>query len=118
MNAASLDRALLARILGLLGSSHDGEVIAAARQAERLRADAGLTWADIVTPRLPAPKRQNVGSASAAVGFVLQHADLLTEWEFNFARSVQRLKYPLSAKQVEVLERLVDKVNRTEARAA
>ena len=48
MNAVALDRDRIARVLGMLGSAHDGEVIAAARQAERLRAAAGLTWADIV----------------------------------------------------------------------
>jgi hypothetical protein len=49
---------------------------------------------------------------------VLDHEDALTEWECDFARSIRRLRYPPSPKQIEVLERLVDKVRRAEARAA
>ena len=36
------------KALGLLGSTHDGEVLNAARHAERLRADLDLTWADLI----------------------------------------------------------------------
>ena len=119
MTAATLDRERLSKLLGMLGSSHDGEVVAAARQAERLRAEAGLTWGEIVVPRLPPPpQRPNVRTVAAAAAFVLDHADALTPWERDFARSIQRLKYPPSPKQIEVLERLVDKVRRAEARAA
>jgi hypothetical protein len=102
----------------MLGSSHDGEALAAARQAERLRAEAGLTWPEIIIPRLPAPQRRNGATVAATVAFVLDHADILTEWERDFARSIRRLRYPPSPKQIEVLERLVDKVRRAEARAA
>lgn len=42
MNAI-VDRERIARVLGMLGSDHDGEVLAAARQAERLRRAARLT---------------------------------------------------------------------------
>ena len=70
-DAVVLDRDRLARVLGMLGSAHDGEIIAAARQAERLRADAGLTWTDIVIPRLSAPqRRQKVGPVADLVAFV------------------------------------------------
>ena len=116
MNAA-LDRDRLARVLGMLGSAHDGEVVAAARQAERLRADAGLTWNDIVIPRLPAPKRQNVASVADAIAFVLRHQTALTEWELSFAESIRQARYRLSEKQIEVLKRLVQKVQRAEMAA-
>ena len=42
------DATKLAKVLGLLGSSHDGEILAAVRQAERIRASLGLLWHDIV----------------------------------------------------------------------
>jgi hypothetical protein len=120
MTAATIDRGRLSKLLGMLGSAHEGEVVAAARQAERLRAEAGLTWAEIVIPRLPPPARQrrHVETIAEAVEFLLDHLDGLTEWECDFVRSIQRLKYPPSPKQIEVLERLVDKVRRAEARAA
>src|SRR5262249_59752138 len=99
MSATTVDRARLVRVLGMLGSGDDGEVVAAARQAERLRADAGLTWAEIVLPRLPAPpRRQNVGTVAEVIRFVLQHADALTDWERDFARSVARQQSPLTPK--------------------
>src|SRR5947207_6671053 len=119
MIAATLDRDRLAKLLGMMGSAHDGEVVAAARQAERLRADAGLTWPEILVPRLPPPpQRQNVGTVAAAIDFVLEHEVVLTDWERGFVRDLRRFKYPLSPRQLEVLERLVEKVRRAEARAA
>jgi hypothetical protein len=120
MSAAALDRDRLSKLLGMLGSAHEGEVVAAARQAERLRAEAGLTWTEIVIPRLPPPARQrrHVETIAEAVEFLLGLLHVLTEWERNFVRSVGRLKSPLSAKQIEVLERLVEKARGAEARAA
>ena len=120
MNAAPLDRDRLAKLLGMMGSAHDGEVVAAARQAERLRADAGLTWHDIVLPALPSPRPQRRGAMTLgqAIQFVLDHEDALTAWESDFARSIKRQTSPLSPKQIGILERLVEKVRRAEARPA
>ena len=120
MNAAPLDRDRLAKLLGMMGSAHDGEVVAAARQAERLRADAGLTWHDIVLPALPSPRPQRRGAMTLgqAIQFVLDHEDALTAWESDFARSIQRQTSTLSPKQIGILERLVEKARRAEARAA
>src|SRR5947209_2773522 len=44
------DRRKLAKLLGLLGSDHDGEALAAARQAEGLRRRAGVSWSDVLQP--------------------------------------------------------------------
>ena len=41
-------RAKLVKVLGLLGSGHDGEILTASRQAERLRAERGRTWDDLI----------------------------------------------------------------------
>jgi hypothetical protein len=38
----------LAKILGLLGSAHDGEVLAAARQAQAYLAQRKLRWGDVL----------------------------------------------------------------------
>ena len=115
----TLDRGRLAKLLGLLGSDHDGEVVAAARQVERLRADAGLTWPEILVPRLPPPPHgRNVRTVADAIDFVIEHEVVLTDWERGFVRDLRRLKYPLSPRQLEVLERLIDKVQRADARAA
>jgi hypothetical protein len=53
MNRAQLEPATadrLAKILGLLGSDHDGERAAAAAKADQLIRGLGLTWRDIVAP--------------------------------------------------------------------
>ena len=38
----------LAKVLGMLGSAHDGEVVAAARRAEAMVRGARLTWRDVI----------------------------------------------------------------------
>jgi hypothetical protein len=116
---AALDRERLARVLGMLGSDHPGEVVAAARQAERLRADAGVTWAEIIVTALPRPTRRDaVETIADAIEFVLNHEDDLTHWERDFVRSISRQNCRPSPKQIEVLERLVEKVRRAAARTA
>ena len=119
MTGATLDRARLVKLCGMFGSDHAGERANAAAAADKLIHEAGLRWPDVLLPALPPPpQRPNVGTVPAAVAFVLDHEDALTEWECDFARSIGRLKYPLSAKQLEVLERLVEKARLAEARAA
>jgi hypothetical protein len=41
------DREKLVKILGMMGSDHDGEALNAARQAEQIRRRLGLTWEQI-----------------------------------------------------------------------
>lgn len=50
----SVDIEKLAKVLGLLGSTVDGEVLAAARQATEILRRADATWADVL--RLPATR--------------------------------------------------------------
>jgi hypothetical protein len=45
-------RSQLAKILGMLGSSHDGEVLSAARRVEKLRQKMGKTWGELLGIRL------------------------------------------------------------------
>jgi hypothetical protein len=46
----ALDRQRLARILGLTGSAHDGEALAAVRKANAQIVAAGMTWNEILQP--------------------------------------------------------------------
>jgi hypothetical protein len=50
-------RLRLARLLGMIGSDHDGEALNAARMADRLVREKGLTWDDVIAPVVcgPAP---------------------------------------------------------------
>jgi hypothetical protein len=104
-------RQRLARLLGMLGSDHDGEVLNAARLADRLVRSAGATWHDVVRPpAMPAPTDDDplrrFPSCVAACIFVLKRRDLLTEWERAFVPSVAECRRP-SPKQNAVLRKLV-----------
>jgi hypothetical protein len=103
-----LNRHRLARVLGLLGSAHDGEALAAARTAERMRRDAGATWREIVEPATPAAEWADEVEADPT-GFCLDRSELLTDWERHFLFSVRRQSYPLTTKQIRVLRRIVGK---------
>ncbi|MBV8537876.1 MAG: hypothetical protein JO128_19930 [Alphaproteobacteria bacterium] len=46
--AAKLDRVRLVKVLGMLGSRHDGEVLAAARLAQYMLGQAKMSWADLL----------------------------------------------------------------------
>jgi hypothetical protein len=45
-----IDRERLIKLLGLLGSDHNGEIASAGRMADALIRDAGVTWADVIGP--------------------------------------------------------------------
>jgi hypothetical protein len=47
---ALVDLQRLARVCGLFGSDHDGEALAAARQAEKIQKKASLTWEELLVP--------------------------------------------------------------------
>lgn len=119
MSTALLDRDRLAKLCGMFGSDHAGERANAAAAADKLIRDAGLRWPDVIFPALPPPPRPTpIHSVAEAVEFLLDHQDALTEWERGFVRSIATQKYSISAKQLDVLDRLVEKARRAEARAA
>src|SRR5689334_13442349 len=96
----------------------DGEVLSAARQAERLRHDAGAIWFDIVFPSLPSLEPPDPGvDPFGAADFCLDYRDtILTAWEVEFCRSVgiQAARGgQLTDKQIAVLRRCVAKCRLT-----
>jgi hypothetical protein len=119
MTAQHLDRERLAKLCGMFGSEHPGERANAAAAADKLIRSAGMRWPDIILPALPAPPgTRPVNGVADAIRFVLEHREALSEWELGFAESIRRARYRLSKKQIEILERLVEKARRAEARAA
>lgn len=48
---AKLDKKRLVKVLGMLGSRHDGEALNAARNAHAMLAQAGMTWAELLGVR-------------------------------------------------------------------
>jgi hypothetical protein len=105
VTAARLDR--LARMLGMLGAAHDGEVVAAARQTERLRREAGATWPELLAPPLPEPTDVRVfDGPDNLFDYLERFACALTPSERIFARSMRRWRRRPTDKQVAVLQRI------------
>jgi hypothetical protein len=111
---SALDRERLARLLGMLGSDHDGEALAAARMAERLRRQAGTTWFEILAS--PAPAQHGMPMPAAVAGMLglweLHERCCLSEWERDFlasAREWQRLPTP---RQLAVVLRTARRIAR------
>ncbi|HTY66990.1 MAG TPA: hypothetical protein VMH36_10075 [Alphaproteobacteria bacterium] len=68
--AAKLDRVRLVKVLGMLGSRHDGEVLAAARLAQYMLGQAKMNWADLLNVKPgeepePLPQEEDVQAAAA-----------------------------------------------------
>src|SRR3954462_2039623 len=106
----------LAKVLGMLGSDHDGEIAAAGRRAHAMVKGAGLTWNQVLAPANSPPESpyrpprrwRRPASASDAAALCLQWGEVLTDWETDFCRSLVG-RYRLSPKQSEVLNRIAAK---------
>ena len=105
----------LVKILGLLGSDHDGEVAAAGRRAHQLLQGAGLTWPEVIgqpppeSPHCPPRRWRRPATPSDAAAICLQWPEALSAWESEFCKSVLGRRR-ISPKQAEVLARVVGKV--------
>ena len=118
MNAASPElRDRLAKLLGLLGSDHDGEVAAAGRRAHKLLTEAKLTWHAVIAPppvvvNAPEPAQRRwrePRDTAATIAELLRWPEPQTAWELDFLRSVAG-RHSLTEKQEAVLERIFKKV--------
>ena len=97
----------LAKVLGMLGSAHEGERANAAAAADAMVKAAGLTW-----PFVLGVEARDL-DALARVESCLRHGGLATAWEREFlagiADALARGRR-LSAKQVAVLARIDGKI--------
>jgi hypothetical protein len=90
----------LARLLGMMGSSHDGEALNAARMADKFVRDHGLTWHQVVNVPIAVP-----GDAQQLARAILRdHCSSLNERELSFVYSMTRWRRPPTAKQRQWLE--------------
>jgi hypothetical protein len=103
----SLDRDRLAAVLGMLGSDHDGVILAAARQAERMRREAGCMWAEIIAPQQHQLPTRGI---EEQLRLCLEWLDFLNAWERGFVLSLRR-QSRLSEKQAAKLATITDKVD-------
>lgn len=87
--SSSIDYDLLASVLGLLGSNHDGEVLAAARAASEMMCRSGRDWRSIL------PRETLSPSGETAPGQFVEHpSNPFTE----------RLSPPVGASWIATLE--------------
>src|SRR3954462_8180152 len=107
----------LAKVLGMLGSDHDGEIAAAGRRAHAMVKGAGLTWDQVLAPANSPPEApyrpprrwRRPATPSDAAALCLQWPEVLTDWETDFCRSVAGQRQ-ISAKQAGVLARIIGKI--------
>jgi hypothetical protein len=108
---ALVDLQRLARVCGLFSSEHDGEALAAARQAEKIRKKMSLSWEELLVPsarqRTADPPPEDLTDWRWACHFCLERYHSLTSWEVDFVATVARYTKPPSAKQMIILRRLV-----------
>jgi hypothetical protein len=105
----------LAKILPLLASDKDGEVIATARAIGRMLAGAQADWHDLVRV-LTEPPAENYPDHGADLPFVLRclhRHPSLDAWESDFIASIARLqarKRSLSDKQRAAVLRIWERL--------
>lgn len=109
--------ARLEKLLGMLGSSFDGEVAAAGRAAHALVKGAGLTWGDVLAPAgKPPPAAPN----KPAVKWWQEDAKLclacgldeqcLSDWEVEFLENISERTIPVTEKQRDKLSQIMDRL--------
>jgi hypothetical protein len=98
----------LAKMLPMLSSNIDGEVVAAAHAIDRLLRDAGRDWHDLVAAVLlpPAPAE----SGKSAIRWCLSRRHLLSPRDREFLESVAEQLRPLSTRQASWLNDIVAKL--------
>jgi hypothetical protein len=135
------EKTRLEKLLGMLGSSFDGERANAARMISAMAERHGLTVVELISgvraqeyqdrrqqkPRPKQPKDDPRAEVmpDAMLKVLAEIADdparyvfVLTEWEFQFAVDVSAhytRDYQLSAKQLAVAEKIFRKVQRAKA---
>jgi hypothetical protein len=114
---ALIDRTRLIKLLGMLGSVHDGERSSAAALADKLVRAAGLTWSDVILPIKPAeparkprswdqePEQDDWRDIAEACA---ECAARLTKWERRFLDTLLGQHW-ISTKQRAVLDRIAEK---------
>lgn len=104
---SSTDLSLLSKLLGMVGSAHDAEALAAARKAHELVKAKGRTWPEVLgLDDAPPPEADHIALARELLG---RGKAICTPWEMRFLRGVLGFKI-LSAQQRQSLDGIAAKV--------
>lgn len=102
------DRVTISKLLGLVGSHHDGEALAAARKAHQLVTTAGMTWSEILGVADAQPELE-ISHVAIARDLLQRGRGIITQWERGFLIGVMGFK-ALKPKQIEMLDTLAAKI--------
>lgn len=118
MAFSQTDRERLARLLAMFSSDYDGEVVNAARAAERLVKSAGVTWHDVLATTFapgPPPYREppqrkqwndrKVSPHQREAAQMLEKRHLLTQFEIDFLSSILGRDF-LTERQEPIFQRI------------
>jgi hypothetical protein len=94
----------LCKLLGMLGSTHDGERAAAGLKAHEFLKRCGLTWYDVIA--LPAPAPLQVPNWRKMVHACLAAQTLPNPKELNFVRTLMTWRGMPTDKQLAWLIRI------------
>ena len=93
----------LVKLLGMVGSEHDGEALNAARLADKVVREAGLTWKDVLgTVNL------DLDAISKSCFEIMLSGMALTYHERSFLTGLPRFRHP-TEKQIHWLNDLLDR---------
>ena len=121
------ERAELNRVFDQLGSDDPSERTAAAQTAVRLLAEHGVTWAETsdaarcadeigkqscarTPPASPSPWGGNPDAWRPEAEFCLKKRRKMNTWEREFVENILAYRWPLSARQQNVLTNIGEKV--------
>ena len=109
----------LGLLIPLLGSNHEGEVLAAVAAIKRALEAADLDWHDLASilaggpHRAPSqPQRSPQGQrdwSTEVANMLREQVEHLSEWELRFLQSI-RARRRLSKKEQAVLDRIIREV--------
>ena len=103
----------LTKLLGMLGSAHDGERAVAAAEADELVRSRGLTWSDVVARPQSASASSEAWHESETIrekiDAALRYRGLLNAWEASFLLDLKKYRHH-SPKQAACVSRIYRKV--------
>ncbi|MGX1352998.1 hypothetical protein AB7M49_006607 [Bradyrhizobium elkanii] len=103
-------RGHLIKLLGMLGTSHDGERAAAGLKAHQFLIRLGLSWRDVIGAPSLVPAGEPEVSWIEMVDGCLAAGDWLTEKEADFVNSLRRWRRKPTPRQMEWLVAIFERV--------
>jgi len=105
----SAERSRLAKLLGMLGSTHPGEREAAALAADRFIRSRGAAWRQVLRPPAEEHKLPLLGTWRDTCAKCLAHPRGLRKWEVDFLTDLPKFRR-LSVKQRYVLTEIATRL--------